>query len=72
MRSSLVLSTALLGLSILPAMAAATHGVSWYISHPQELHETIATCQDDPGDLASTPDCVNAMDAQRELAISAL
>jgi hypothetical protein len=72
MRSTIIISATLFCLSFLPAMAAARHDLSFYLNHPQQLHDTLSACQDDPGDLASTPDCINAQDAQQEITLSSL
>ncbi len=72
MRSRLILSVFLSSLSVLPAMAAAQHNVSWYIAHRDELNTTLSSCQDDPGDLAKAPDCTNAQAAQHEIILSNL
>lgn len=39
--------------------------VSWFIEHRDELQRTLKACRDNPGELAKTPDCVNA-DAARD------
>lgn len=64
---SLFLSTALLfALAGTPAIAAAEHSVPWYLSNAAARSATLATCEADPGDLASTPDCINAKAASRD------
>lgn len=72
MRSLLTLSTILLGFSVLPAMAAAKHNVTWYVAHPQDRQTTVSACLDDPGDLADNPDCINAQKAQQQVTLSGL
>jgi hypothetical protein len=41
----------------------ATHTVDWYVAHGDERKAEVAKCDNDPGDLQNTPDCVNAKDA---------
>jgi hypothetical protein len=44
--------------------------VSWYKEHDAERNAMIAKCNDNPGELAMTPNCMNAKkaDFQKELA----
>lgn len=34
--------------------------VEWYTEHKTERAEVLAKCQNNPGELANTPNCVNA------------
>ena len=38
--------------------------VDWYKAHEKERVEMLAICQNNPGQLASTPNCMNAQQAQ--------
>ncbi len=49
-----------------PALAGTAHTVDWYVAHPQERKAEATRCDNDPGDLQTTPDCVNAKDAGRK------
>jgi len=44
----------------------AEHTVAEYRANADLRHETFARCTNDPGTLRSTPDCVNAKEAQRQ------
>ena len=52
--------------------ASAQHSVPWYLANRAALQSEITTCASDPGDLASTPDCVNAKAAQQQIIIGTL
>lgn len=41
--------------------------VDWYKSHKVEREEVIAKCTDNPGELAATPNCVNASQAASDI-----
>ena len=45
-----------------------THSVEWFVEHRQELKDTVAKCNSNPGELAATPNCVNAKRAQGKIA----
>lgn len=45
-----------------------THSVEWFIEHRQELKDTVAKCNGNPGELAATPNCINAKRAQGKIA----
>jgi hypothetical protein len=55
-----------------PVYAAAQHGVPWYLANHAALQSELAACTADPGDLAGTPDCINAKAAQQRAVISTL
>jgi len=40
--------------------------VAWYKQHDTEREEMIAKCTDNPGELAASPNCINAQKAQNE------
>ena len=63
----LVLSAA----GLAAALAACTpaepaHDVAYYLGHADERTAKLAACQADPGRLAHTPNCVNAVAADGE------
>ena len=41
----------------------ATKSVSWYQEHKAERLSVVAKCNDNPGELATAPNCVNALRA---------
>jgi hypothetical protein len=41
----------------------ATKSVSWYQAHKAERLIVVAECNDNPGELAAAPNCVNALRA---------
>ena len=43
--------------------------VSWFIEHRDELQATTKACRENPGDLAKTPDCVNASAARDKIIV---
>lgn len=44
-----------------------THSVEWFTEHREELKDAIAECNGNPGELAATPNCVNAKRAQAKI-----
>lgn len=44
--------------------------VDWYKVHDAERKEMIAKCKGNPGELAASPNCVNARAAQNQLELS--
>lgn len=41
-----------------------TQTVEWYKEHDAERNEKIKQCKNNPGELASTPNCINAQKAE--------
>jgi len=41
--------------------------VEWYKTHKTEREETLKKCEDNPGELQATPNCINANDARQKL-----
>lgn len=41
-----------------------THSVEWFKENRAALKETLARCNGNPGELAATPNCINASRAQ--------
>ena len=41
--------------------------VQWYKEHPEEMKQYIDKCKDNPGELAATPNCINAKKASASL-----
>ena len=62
-----------LGLIALAVALAACHSteptrsVEWFIEHPEDLKAAIARCNGNPGELAATPNCINAKRAQGKI-----
>jgi hypothetical protein len=46
-----------------------TQTVDWYKSHHAELKDVLAKCKNNPGELAATPNCVNAKLADKQLSM---
>jgi hypothetical protein len=44
------------------------HPVSWYLQHDTEMQAKVAWCVDD-AERQRTPDCMNAAEAKRRLAV---
>ncbi|OLK23340.1 EexN family lipoprotein [Xanthomonas oryzae] len=44
--------------------------VDWYKAHDTERKAMIAKCKADPGELAASPNCINAQQAQNEKELS--
>ena len=64
-------------LSIVLAIAALLAGcgentpvqtVDWYKTHDAERKEMLAKCKNNPGELAASPNCLNAQQADNEKA----
>lgn len=47
-----------------------THDVDWYKKHDVERTSVISSCSNSPGTLAISPNCVNAKQAEVQLANS--
>ena len=63
----MVMRTCLLGAAaILVSAASPTRTVSWYMWHPEELRNTMARCDNDPGHARTDPDCINASSAKQK------
>ncbi len=43
-----------------------TQTVDWYSSHEKERAEVLGKCRNNPGELAITPNCQNAVVAERK------
>ncbi|EJC0967065.1 EexN family lipoprotein [Salmonella enterica subsp. enterica serovar Newport] len=39
----------------------------WYKAHDKERREMLAKCKSSPGELAASPNCVNARSAQSQI-----
>jgi len=44
--------------------------VQWYKEHKAERLEVLNKCKDNPGELATTPNCMNARRATSEMTLS--
>lgn len=59
-----------LGLSLLAASSGAragTHDVKWFADHEDIDVATNRSCRNNPGELAGTPNCINAEAAETEI-----
>lgn len=43
-----------------------THDVQYYLDNPDKRQEKLEECQNNPGEKASTPNCINAGEAARK------
>lgn len=48
------------------APAEPNHDKAYYAAHDAERATKLAACQNDPGKMAATPDCVNAQAADAD------
>lgn len=48
----------------------AVQTVDWYKAHDTERKDMIANCKSSPGELAASPNCINAQRAQNEKDLS--
>ncbi len=46
-----------------------TKTVGWFFDHRDELAVTLKACRDNPGELAKTPNCINANDARNKVTV---
>lgn len=46
-----------------------TKTVGWFFDHRDELAVTLKACRDNPGELAKTPNCVNAVEARNKVTV---
>jgi len=46
-----------------------TTTVSWFFEHRDELAVALKACRDNPGELAKTPNCVNANEARNKVTV---
>lgn len=44
-----------------------TQTVEWYKTHDAERQEKLAECKNNPGEMRSLPNCINAKQAQKEV-----
>jgi hypothetical protein len=57
--------TAISAVACAPAPDRARHTVEEYRQHPELRKPEFDRCVNDPGSLGTTPDCVNAREAER-------
>ncbi|WP_439400355.1 EexN family lipoprotein (plasmid) [Bradyrhizobium sp. PMVTL-01] len=43
--------------------------VGWFLDHRYELAMALKACRDNPGELAKTPNCVNANEARNKVSV---
>jgi hypothetical protein len=46
-----------------------TKTVAWFFEHRDELQLVLTACRDNPGELAQTPDCINANEARNKVTV---
>jgi hypothetical protein len=46
-----------------------TKTVGWLFEHRNELQLALKACRDNPGELAKTPNCINANEARNKVTI---
>ncbi len=64
--------TALSAAGCAPVPDRASHTVEEYRQDAHLRHETLTRCANDPGSLGTSPDCVNARDAEKQLGVGNL
>ena len=67
-----LVSAIVIGLSACSPDADAARTVSWFEQHSDERKAVLAKCQDDPGHLAQTPNCMNASEAEGRASIGSV
>jgi hypothetical protein len=50
-------------------ISGPTQTVDWYKAHDAERKDVLAKCNNNPGELAATPNCVNAALADNKMAM---
>ncbi|MBJ7407560.1 MAG: EexN family lipoprotein [Bradyrhizobium sp.] len=71
------LNTSILALSLAAALSGCneadksqqTSTVGWYLDHRDDLALAIKACRDNPGELGTTPNCINANEARNKITI---
>lgn len=43
-----------------------TRTVEWYVAHPKDTETVLVACRNNPGELAATPNCINANKAKNK------
>ncbi|MGH6708406.1 MAG: EexN family lipoprotein [Bradyrhizobium sp.] len=43
--------------------------VGWFFEHRDELAVALKACRDNPGELAKTPNCINANEARNKVTV---
>jgi hypothetical protein len=71
MASTLLLTAAVVGLAGCNEVDTGrqTKTVGWFFDHRDELAVTLKACRDNPGELAKTPNCVNANEARNKVTV---
>jgi hypothetical protein len=67
-----IIVTFLSAASCAPAPDRASHTVEDYKRDAQLRREELARCTNDPGTVGSSPDCVNAREAERSASVGNL
>lgn len=50
-------------------VSEATQTVDWYKTHDAERKDVLAKCNNNPGEMATTPNCVNALKADNQVSM---
>ena len=66
-RNKLNIVIAISALSILVGCNDEVQTVDWYKSHEKERQEMLTRCKNNSGELAKTPNCLNAQKADSAL-----
>ena len=66
MRALLVLALGLAAALSACSQPAPTHDKAYFAQHDAERATQLAACQNDPGRLAASPNCVNAQSADAD------
>lgn len=48
------------------------HDVEWFKTHDDERQATLEECANNPGELKDTPNCSNALEAEKQLSSGSL
>jgi hypothetical protein len=48
------------------------HDVEWFKTHNNERQATLEECANNPGELKDTPNCSNALEAEKQLSSGSL
>ena len=49
------------------APTESVHDVDWFKTHDDERQSTLRECSNNPAELRDTPNCINALQAERSL-----
>lgn len=55
-----------------PASTVPVHDVEWFKAHNDARKATLEECSNNPGELKDTPNCSNALEAEKQLSSGSL